>query len=184
MHALEPLKHPLSEIEDERCPSLKGRVEHYLEEARKRAKEVGHPLTLEEVKTFQLDLEIAQSFDQGKITKQEAFRQKCAIDGYRNRRISRRVSLDLYNSMHKLTDRLGKELSEDGGAVTGVVTRHIEEVRKLAASFNHRLTCADEEIFHLQLETVREVDEGKITRDNNADSRLYRLSTRQLINFI
>jgi hypothetical protein len=52
-------------------------VERYLEEARRRLREVDYTLTAEDQKAFQLDLEIAQDVDAKKITREEALDADC-----------------------------------------------------------------------------------------------------------
>lgn len=70
--ALSLMTHPLNNIEEANCPKLIVCMEDHIEEARNRAHEVGYALTSENESTFQLDLEIAQGFDESKMTKEEA----------------------------------------------------------------------------------------------------------------
>ena len=73
--ALRTLTDPLSsETELAKCPSAKECMERYIEEARRRAVEVGHTLILYDEEAFHKGLEIAGNLDERKITKEEAMK--------------------------------------------------------------------------------------------------------------
>jgi len=178
--AISPMPHPLDNIEEANCPKLKVCVERYIDEARKRAEEVGYSLTEEDEKSFHTDLEMAGNVDEGKVTKEEAFRQKCATHGYTDHRKPSPASPDLYNAIHKLTDRLLNEIKDGRGSMKNTVAGYVEKSRDLMTGFNRRLTCTDEETFQEALQIAKDVDDGKVTRDD-AYSKLLRVTTHHLI---
>ena len=178
--ALSSLKHPLGEMDQDSCPSVKTCVEGYIEEARKRAEEVGYSLNEADEKSFHADLEMAGKLDEGEVTKEEAFRQKCATQGFTDHRKPSPASPDLYNAFHRLTDQFLNELKDGRGSMKDTVSGYVEQSRELMTGFNRRLTCTDEETFQEALQIAKDVDEGKVTRDD-AYGKLLRVTTRHLV---
>jgi hypothetical protein len=177
--ALGPMTHPLDHMEEANCPKLKVCVESYIEEARKRAEEVGYELTAQDQEAFRKDLEIAVRVDDGEIVgeiiTEEVFREELT-SGCRDQRRAP-LSRDHYDFINKLTDRLLNEVAEGSATITDAVTRYIQQ---LAARFDYRLTCTDKETFQSELEIAKDVDDGKVTRDEAYD-RLQGVTTRHLI---
>lgn len=182
--ALSSMTHPLDNIEDAKCPKLKVCVERHIEETRKRAEEVGYTLTQDDEKALQTGLEIATDTDDGKVTKEEAFRLRlhCNIGTRPATEYGeqRKISLDLHNALHKLTDRLFNEIAEGhDSSVRHAVAGYIEVFRNLMAGFDHTLNCADEVTFQLEIGIAKDADEGKLTREE-ALSKLRTITMRHL----
>jgi len=104
--------------------------------------------------------------------------QQCGATEYGEQR---KISPDSHNAMFKLTDRLLHGINHGRHSISDAVAGYIEEFRKLLAVFNHRLTCADEVTFQVEVEIAKDAGEGKLTREE-ALSKLRTITTRHLNN--
>jgi hypothetical protein len=151
----------------ERCaaPAARECVERYVEEVRKRAIEVNYQIDPETEQQFQFEMKTAQNWDDGKITEEEV-----------NKRLALR---QFYLSMVSLTDPLLESI-RDGkcNVVETCVGDYIQQIRwKKVVVYD--FTEEDEKVFNLELETARDADAGRITREQTSD-RLREISTDQL----
>ena len=145
--ALHTLTHPLSSgTELAKCPSAKKCMEGYVEELQRRAAEVGYTLSKEdEDDAIGRDLEMARNVDDGKITKQEAV---------------------FYAAISSLEVSSLKWIAlGQCPSVADCVAGDTEVFRRRAAELNYSPTTRDEEFFRLELELGKDVDAGKITKE-------------------
>jgi hypothetical protein len=184
--ALAPMPHPFLGSGPANCARLKPCLADYLDEARKRAEEVGYQLTSEEEEEFRRDLELAERIDNGEITIEQGYREKYGkIERepgsacYAQRKIS--LPHTDYLHLHKLTEQLLSDIREGESAMQAEVLRYATAFRQRATASSFPLICTDDEKFTRELEIAKGADDGMLTREEAVRS-LELLTTEHLLN--
>jgi len=162
---------PQLDLDAASCPDLKQCMAEYLEEARRRASEVGYISIEDEEEMRQFYIKINKKIGEGIIAGEETLR-------YQRPSLPHLYLFYIYSS---LTNSFLKEIEESKcPSLARCVAVYVQAMRAEALNTGYTATSMDEENFQSELEIAREADEGKATREE-ASGRLDSIATRRLI---